>query len=154
MRKEKRKEIIESLPLRKQNKLRSLIKYSKTSVGKLINPEFVTIQSEDSCGTAVSKFKEQYEESKFTTYIYVLNREEILVGVLDLARLLSATSDTPVYKIMEQDVVVSHLTTPREIALKRMLKYKLYALPVIEDSKNIIGVVSFDDMVEEIINKL
>ena len=38
---------------------------------------------------------------------------------------------------MEQDVVVAHLTTPQEIALKRMLKYKLYALPVIEDNQKI-----------------
>jgi CBS domain-containing protein/sporulation protein YlmC with PRC-barrel domain len=152
--KEKRHEIIESLDVKKQKELRELIKYSKTSVGKLINPEFVTVLSEDNCNQAIEKIKENYDESKFSTYIYALNNEEHLVGVLTLARLITQPSDTPVYKVMEQDVVVCHLTTPKEIALKRMLKYKLYALPVIEDNKKIIGVVTFDDMVEEIMKKL
>lgn len=151
---ERRKEIIDSLPQRKQNKLKSLIKYSKTSVGKFINPEYVTISSEDNASKAIDKFKEQYEESKFTTYIYVLNKEDHLIGVVDIAQLMAASFDTPVYKIMEQDVVVSHLTTPKEIAVKRMLKYKLYALPIIEDNKKMLGVVLWDDMVEDIINKL
>lgn len=152
--KEKRHEIIESLEAKKQKELRELIKYSKTSVGKLINPEFITVFSEDTCSQAIEKIKANYDESKFSTYIYALNSEDHLVGVLTLARLITQSSDTPVYKVMEQDVVVAHLTTPKEIALKRMLKYKLYALPVIEDNKKILGVITFDDMVEEIMKKL
>lgn len=152
--KEKRKEILESLSLRKQNKLKSLIKYSKTSVGKLINPDFIIVSSDENVSSATDKFKEQYEESKFTNYMYVLNKEEHLVGVVDAGKLLASNSDSPIYKIMEQDVVVCHLTTPIEIAQKRMLKYKLFALPVIEDNKKMIGVVLWDDMVEEIINKI
>ena len=130
------------------------MKYSKTSVGKLINPEFITVSSEASASEALATVKEKLIDSPFSSYIYALNNQGLLVGVIKLADLLIQEGDTQVFKFMEQDVVVSHLTTPQEIALKRMLKYKLYALPIIEDTKKMIGVVTFDDMIEDVERKL
>lgn len=151
---EKRIEILEGLEKTKNEELRELMKYSKTSVGKLINPDFISIGSEITAGDALSKVKEALVEQPFAKYVYCVNNEGHLVGVFELPNLLIQPSDTPVYKFMEQDVVVAHLTTPQEIALKRMLKYKLYALPVISDNQKMIGVVTFDDMIEDIEEKL
>jgi sporulation protein YlmC with PRC-barrel domain/predicted transcriptional regulator len=148
--KDKRNEILDSLEKGKNEELRELIKYSKTSVGKLITPDFITVFSEDSVSKALEKVKEQLSESKFSTYIYVENSEKHLVGVFNLDELLIRDSDIPIYKIMEQDVIAAHLTTPKEIALKRMLKYRLYALPVIEGNQKMLGVITFDDMIEEV----
>ena len=152
--KEKRVEILDGLEKKKREDLKELMKYSKTSVGKLINPEFITVSSEATASEALSTIKEKLSESPFSSYIYALNNQGHLVGVFELSDVLVQDGDTQVFKFMEQDVVVAHLTTPQEIALKRMLKYKLYALPVIEDSKKMIGVVTFDDMVEDIERKL
>lgn len=152
--KEKRIEILEGLEKRKRDELKELMKYSRTSVGKLINPDFIIIDSELTASQALSVVKEKLAEDPFSSYIYVHNNQNHLVGVIRLDELLTQDGDSQVFKFMEQDVVVAHLTTPQEIALKRMLKYKLYALPVIEDSKRMIGVVNFDDMVEEIEQKL
>ena len=151
---EKRMQILKLLPKRKQDKITNLIKYSKTSVGKLITSEFITVGSELSASKALAVIKEQLVESPFSSYIYAVNSSEHLVGVFKLPDLLMQTADTPIFKFMEQDVVVAHLTTPKSIALKRMLKYRLFALPVIEDSKKIIGVITFDDVAEEIEEKL
>ena len=151
---DKRNEILESLETTKNEELRELMKYSKTSIGKLINSEFISVGSEDTSGKALEIVKEVLPEEPFSSYIYVFNKEEHLVGVIEISKLLTQDSDTPVYKFMEQDVVVAHLTTPQEIALKRMLKYKLYALPVLSDNKKMIGVVTFDDMIEGIEEKL
>lgn len=152
--KDKRIEILESLEKKKSDELRELMKYSKTSVGKLINPEYISVSSESTASEALSIVKEKLVDSPFSSYIYALNNENHLVGVFKITDLLLQPGDTQVFKFMEQDVVVAHLTTPQEIALKRMLKYRLYALPVIEDSKKMIGVVTFDDMVEEVEKKL
>ncbi|MDO8269866.1 MAG: CBS domain-containing protein [Candidatus Levybacteria bacterium] len=151
---EKRIEILDSLGARKRNELKDLIKYSRTSVGKLINSEFISINSEITASEALSIVREKLPEHPFASYIYVMNNENLLVGVFPLSNLLLHEGDEPVFKFMEQDVIVVHLTTPKTIALKRMLKYRLYALPVIVDSKRMIGVVTFDDMMEEIEEKL
>jgi sporulation protein YlmC with PRC-barrel domain/CBS domain-containing protein len=151
---EKRIEILESLEKTKNEELRELMKYSKTSVGKLINPKFISVNSEDTAGKALEIVKNELAEEPFSSYIYAFNNENHVVGVFEMSELLIQPGDVQVFKFMEQDVVAVHLTTPQEIALKRMLKYKLYALPVIGDNKNMIGVITFDDMIEDIEEKL
>lgn len=151
---EKRVAILESLDAKKRNELKDLINYSKTSVGKLITPNYITVNSEITAAQALSVVREKIQQHPFSTYIYVTNNENHLVGVFPLSSLLLHEEDMPVFKFMEQDVIVVHLTTPRNIALKRMLKYRLYALPVIEDNKKMIGVVTFDDVAEDIEKKL
>lgn len=152
--KEKRKEILELLPEETAKELRELIHYSKTPIGELITPEFITVGAEDTVGTALEKVKNMVTESHFSAYVYVTNQENELVGVIDLSQLITKPHDTPIFDIMEQDVVVIHLTTPKEIATKKMLRYKLYALPVIEGNQRIIGVVTYDDLVEDVLEKL
>lgn len=152
--KEKRIEIINLTPAKKQKELIELLKYSKTPIGGLINPEFISVSSEDTVKVALETVKAIITDSHFSAYIYVRNNEELLIGVISLYQLITQPSDTPIYKIMEQNVVVIHLTTPKEIAIKKLLRYKLYALPVIENNKKIIGVVTYDDLVEDILKKL
>ena len=150
----KRIEILQSIDPKKAAELGELISYSKTSIGKLINPHYISVGSELSSQQALSSVKEQLGSSKFSTYIYTVNNENHLVGAFKISDLLVRANDEQVFKFMEQDVIVAHLTTPREIALKRMLKYKLYALPVVGDNKKMIGVVTFDDLAEELVGKL
>ena len=152
--KEKRVEILDGLEKKKRDDLKDLMKYSKTSVGKLLNPEYISVSSEATASEALSIIKEKLSESPFSSYIYAHNNQGHLVWAMKLSDLLVQEGDTQLFKFMEQDVVVSHLTTPQEIALKRMLKYKLYALPIIEDSKKMLGVVTFDDMIEDVERKL
>ena len=151
---EKRREILNSLDKEKKDELTSLIKYSKTPIGHLITSEFLTVHSENTVSQALEIVKQEISDSHVFTYVYVLNEQNQLVGVIDLYKLITELSDTLIYKIMEQDVVVIHLTTPKEIAVKKLLRYKLFALPVIEDNKKIIGVITYDDLVEDILKKL
>ncbi len=152
--KEKRVAFLDVLDSRKRENLNQLIKYSKTSVGKLLDPDYISINSEISAGQAMDMIKEQLFEDPFSTYIYVHNNDGHLVGVTRISSIMIQDGVTQLFKFMEQDVIVAHLTTPREIALKRMLKYRLYALPVTSDNKKMIGVVTFDDVAEDIIEKL
>lgn len=152
--KEKRAAFLDALDSRKRENLKQLIKYSRTSVGKLLDPDFISINSEISAGQAMDKIKELLADDPYSTYIYVHNNDGLLVGVTKISTIMIQDSTTQLFKFMEQDVIVAHLTTPREIALKRMLKYRLYALPVTSDNKKMIGVVTFDDVAEDIIEKL
>ena len=59
--------------------------------------------------------------------------------------------DTPIYKFMVQNVIVVHLTTPTEIAIRKMFKYRLAHLPVIDDKKKILGTISVSAAARRII---
>ena len=98
--------------------------------------------------------KEKARNIEFTYYIYVLNENEQLVGVVNIAELFRRNHSTIISNFMEQNIIVVHVTTPLSIAIKRMLKYKIYALPVVDNRKQLIGILRFNDVAEVVLQEL
>lgn len=131
-----------------------LLSLSHNSIGRLATSEFMTCQPDQTVTEVINSVKKNTTHFSSLDYIYVTNKKEELVGVFSIHELLLNNSDEPIYKIMTQNVVVIHLTTPEEIALKKMIKYKLYALPIIDDNKKILGLVTLDDLNEFLKKKI
>lgn len=150
---EKRRSILSFLPSAKQKELQNLMKYSKTPIGELINPRFIWVYENSSLDSAQKYVKKTITDSHFSYYVYVKNEDEDLVGVMDLSELIRHSPKKLVRDVMVNDVIVIHLTTPKEITTKKMLKYKLSALPVIDSHRKLLGIIMFDDLVEEVLEK-
>lgn len=150
----RRERIYNFLDDQKKKELDYLLKLAKTPIGGLITSEYVTASPEDTVKKVIEIIRSRAGELYFLNYVFVINQNHQLVGVFNLHELLLQKDETPVYKFMIQNVVVIHLTTPREIALNKMLKYKIQAIPVIDLDKNLLGIVTFDDMAEFILKKL
>ncbi len=152
--KQKRKEILSILPEKKQKKLTSLLKISGTQIGHLITTDFIQIKPNASVQDAFSVMKEKVKDIEFTYYIYVLNDMDQLVGVINIAELFRKNPASSISQFMQQDMVIVHVTTPLSIAIKRMLKYKIYALPVVDHNKQMIGILRFNDVAEDVLEEL
>ena len=152
--KPKRKDILQVLPEKKQKKLISLLKISGTQIGHMITSDFIHIKSNASVSDAFSIIREKAENIEFTYYIYVLNDEDQLVGVVNISELFRQNPSTIISNFMQQDIVIVHVTTPLNIAIKRMLKYKIYALPVVDHNKQMIGILRFNDVAGDVLEEL
>ncbi len=152
--KKKQAEILNYLDDNSKNNILKLLELSKNPIGSLITTEFLTVAPNESIRVVIDKIKKETIDFSTLDYIYVVNKKSELVGVFSLFDMLVQDLDTPVYKFMTQNVIVVHLTTPEEIVIKKMFKYKLYALPVIDDNKKILGIITLDDLSEKIIKKL
>lgn len=152
--KKRREDILSLFSNNKRREIEHLLNLSKTPIGDILTTEYVTV-SPEMVIKEVSKLvrKENFDFASIY-YIYVVNNDNQFVGVFDLYDLVFQHPDTPVYKFMTQNVIAAYLTTPREIVLKKMLKYKLLAIPIINKDKNILGVVTFDDISEFILKSL
>lgn len=150
----RREGILPFLDGKKRKEILYLIHLSKTPIGQLVTDEFITVDPEFTADKVIKIIKEKAVDFSFLNYIYVINRDFQLVGVFNLHELLLQNSDTPVYKFMIQNVAVIHLTTPEEIAIKKMIKYKIQAVPVIDENKQILGLVTFDNIANFVLNKL
>jgi CBS domain-containing protein/sporulation protein YlmC with PRC-barrel domain len=151
----RRKEpIIANLLPEKKKEISYLLELSKTPIGGLIAPEFITASPEDNVRKVIDKIKKESVDFAFLNYVYVLNKEQQLVGVFDLHELLIQDLSTPVYKFMINNVISIYLSTPEEIALKKMLKYKIHALPVINNKKHLLGIVPYDNIAGFALQKL
>ena len=150
----KRSQILSLLPPDKQTELTRLLALSTTPIGNLITSEFLTVSPEDTVRRVLAKIKDHTRHFSALSYVYAINKAGQLTGVVNLHELLLQSSDTLVYRFMTPSVVVIHLETPVEIAIKKMLKYKVEALPVIDSRKMMVGIVTFDDLAETLLKKL
>src|SRR3989344_7855171 len=146
--KKRRKEILDALDNKTFEKINHLLNLSKTPVGHLLNTEYLTVLSSDRVKDVTVKINEKTREYFVLFYVYVLNEKEELVGVFNLHELLLQKHETPVYKFMHQNLITIHLNTPEAIVLRKLVKYKLYSLPVINKENKIIGAVTFDDVID------
>lgn len=152
--KSKRENILELLEDKIKTDILKLLELSKNTIGGLITTEYICVKSNESVREVIDKIKKNTFDFSTLDYVYVTNKQEELVGVFSLHEILLQNLDTPVYKFMTQNVIVIHFTTPEEIVIKKMLKYRLYALPVIDEKKHIQGLITLDDLSSIILKKI
>jgi len=141
------KEILSFFPENKKNKLQYLIDMSITQIGKLLTLEYLTVHPNDTVGEVINLIKKNTGDYSYLNHIYVVSETEQLIGVFDLHELLIEDLDTPTYKFMLQDVIIVYLTSAIELTLKKMLKYKLHSLPVVDNNKKILGIITIVDLI-------
>lgn len=150
----KREEILPLVSEHRRHELQHLMNLSKTPIGKIITLEFMTTSPTATVHEVLNKIKSETAEYSFFAAIYVVNTEKQLVGVFNPHDLLMQDRETPVYKFMTQNLIEIRLTTPIEIAIRKMLRYHLPALPVVNNNKNILGILTFDQIAGFIQKKL
>lgn len=133
---------------KKRQELEELMKFSETSVGQFLTSEYFTVFSEDHAGYVIDKIHRETADMTFLPYVYVVNKNNQLMGVFNLHELILQRAETPVYKFMVQNINVVHLNTSLNTVLRKLIKYELFALPVVDKNKNMLGIVTIDDIGE------
>jgi magnesium transporter len=151
---EKKDTILSLLEHDKKKELTFLLSHAHSAIGELMTTEFLTFSPEETVRIAIERIKKETKGFDSLPYGYVVNKKNELIGVFSLHELLLQQDNTSILKFMNQNVTVVYLTTPKLFAIKRMLKYKLRAIPVIDAHRQILGIITFDDAVEPILEKL
>ena len=152
--KKKRDEVMEKLSPQVKNKIIHLLELSNEPIGSLLTTEYLTVGPEDTVRHIVEKIKTGTKDFSSLYNIYAVNKENQLIGVVSLHEVMKEDLDMPLYKFMTQNLIVIHLTTPAEIAMKKFLKYHLSSLPVINQEKRLEGVVNFDDITNYVLDRI
>ena len=152
--KKKRDEVMEKLGPQVKNKIIHLLELSNEPIGSLLTTEYLTVGPEDTVRHIVEKIKTETKDFSSLYNIYAVNKENQLIGVVSLHEVMKEDLDMPLYKFMTQNLIVIHLTTPAEIAMKKFLKYHLSSLPVINQEKRLEGVVNFDDITNYVLDRI
>ena len=150
----KREEIMSFIHENKKRQYAHLFSFSKSSIGKIISSEILTVAPTTTVHEVIEKIKKETSDYTFLAAIYVLNNQKQLVGVFNLHDLLLHEREIPVYKFMIQNLIEIRLSTPIEIALRKMLRYHLPSLPVVDNNKQLLGILTFDHVAEYLQKKL
>lgn len=149
----RRNEILSKMKKDVRTDLEQLLSHAKTPVGHLMTSDFLVVESDSTVKHAIEMVKKEAEDFSEIFYVYVKNKQGQVVGVLNLSELLTQNPDTQLYRIMNQNLVLGRLTTPKEIVANKLLKYHLYAMPIVNENKSLLGIVSLQDIAEDLLKE-
>ncbi|HZZ64789.1 MAG TPA: CBS domain-containing protein [Candidatus Baltobacteraceae bacterium] len=132
------------------DELRALVKYEEDTAGGLMTTNYTWIYPHRTAEQTIRKIREIAPESEFIYYLYVLDKEDHLLGVLTLRTLLLAQPDASIERIMENDVVTVHPETDAREVAAMIARYDLLAVPVVDTDDKMLGIVTVDDAIDAI----
>jgi len=137
------------LSLEKRNSIKSMIDYDDDLVGSIMNNAFVAIPPTLTVKQAIKALVDAAEKTEFINNLYVVE-DGRLVGVLSLREVISSGNrpDAPIRDLMTTHLVTVRPATRKEEAVGIMRDYDFMLLPVVDDDGRILGIISFDDMIE------
>ena len=134
-------------PTRKE--VTALLAYAEDDAGGLMNPRFARLRPNMLCDEAISYLRKQTRDRVETMfYVYVLDSEQHLLGVVSFRDLFSAPGNCVVNDIMHTDLVTAHEQMDQEAVSHLFSQHSLVAMPVIDDAGRIKGIVTVDDIVD------
>lgn len=130
--------------------IRELLPYGEDTAGGLMTPEFVAAFPELHADETVTALRKLATEVDNVQYVYVIDREEKLLGVLPLYRLVLSAPDTPIGELMSRDIWSVRADEDQEVAARIVTERSLLALPVVDEDGKLLGIITRDD-IDEII---
>ena len=128
-----------------------LLEYEDETAGGLMTNEYVAIQQEFTAQETIDKLRALEPEAETIYYVYVVDARERLVGVISLRDLIVAKPEQQVSEFMIKGVKSIHVdATVNEVAHK-FERYKLLAIPVVDDEEELQGIVTIDDTLEKML---
>jgi len=130
--------------------VRELLRYPDDSAGGMMTTSFVTCPRDYSVAQTITLLRSELEKPDLIYYIYITGGPENahLAGVVTLRKLLIAAPDERMEAIMRTDFEhAGPFDNPRDVA-RTMAEYNLLALPVLDDSGRLLGIITVDDAIE------
>lgn len=127
-----------------------LLQYHPESAGGLMSPDFMALDAELSVGDAIKKIQERSEEMEMSFYLYIVSSDMRLAGVVSLRELLMHPPYRVLKNIMNTKVLAVTTDTDQEEVAHIVSKYNILAVPVVDATNKLEGIVTVDDVIDVI----
>jgi magnesium transporter len=138
--------LLNMIPDEDAREIHRLLRYPEGSVGRLMTERFFEASESQTMDSLLVDLRSApLEKYETVNDIYVLDPDRRLRGVFSLRKLLRGSPAATAEEVMNDDVVLAQATEPAEDAARRMSRYGLYALPVVEENGRMVGLFTGDD---------
>lgn len=128
--------------------IKDLLHYEEYTAGSIMTTEFVAILANQTVRSAMYILKKEAPRAETIYYIYVVNEEKQLAGVISLRDLIVTEDDTMVSEIMYDRVVSVSVGDDQEEVARKMRDYNFLALPVVDFQNHLLGIITVDDVMD------
>lgn len=141
------KRLLEFFPESQREKLCRLLLYPRNSAGSVMTSDYLIVKAEMTAEEALVSLRSQ-PEVKGVFYIYVVDEVNRLAGVLSLRNLVLTAPQTKIREIMDAEVQAVNASDDQEKAAQMVAQYNLLAVPVVNESRELLGAITVDDVID------
>lgn len=145
---DKAERLLRLMGLEDATAIRGLLGYKEKTAGGIMTPEVTTVTDEMTVQDVIEHLRTVAEEHESIYYVYVVEGDRHLTGVISLRDLLLAKPNTTVAEIAERDLFTANPDDDQEDVAEDMSKYDLLALPVVDETGKLLGIVTVDDALD------
>ena len=150
-------EVVESLlPLvakADRQDIRTLLSYPEHSAGSVMTTEYATLTIDLTVSEAISRLRLQATSAETIYYVYVVDADRHLVGMVSLHDLILARPTARIESIMQREVISVPVDADQEDVAQTMARYDFLALPVVDAENRIVGIVTHDDVIDVVVQE-
>ena len=146
------KRILATVSASDRSMINQLLNYPEDSAGSIMTTEYVDLREEMTVGQAMAHIKKTgiHKETIYTCYI---TERRKLVGIVSAKDLMTTDDDVPIKDLMETEIISVHTHADQEQVAQLFTKYDLLALPVIDQDDRMVGIVTFDDAMDVMVDE-
>jgi magnesium transporter len=141
-------DVLDSLDIQNRERLQSALAYPDDAVGALMDFDIVTIREDITLEVALRYLRRIGSLPDHTDKLFVVDRNDIMRGVLPLKRLVVSDLDSGVADIMSADAVIFHPEDKADEAAKAFERYDLVTAPVVDENNKLIGRLTVDTVMD------
>jgi magnesium transporter len=145
-------EILPLLPAHERREILRLRDYPEDTAGAMMTTEVAMIEEGLTVRQAIDEMSREAERLETIYYIYVVDQDLHLRGVVTARQLLTALRhpEARVADLMETDLILVNATEDSDVVTRRVAKYDLHAIPVVDDQRRLVGIITHDDVIDAV----
>lgn len=150
-----RERLMAPLKERTREAIGRLLSYPDTSAGGIMTTEFVAVRASGTVAEVLQHVREVHDEKETVYAIYLTDEDGRLQQVISLRELIGADPDAVAGELSDRRTPLTvHPQTPREDAARIISRYNLLAVPVVDDARHMVGIVTVDDVIDAMVDEL
>jgi len=145
---EKSQAILDKMKTAGSEEVEDLLRYDDDTAGGIMVPDFIALGEDITAKEAIESLQKEHLEVEMAFYLYVVDDYGKLVGVSSLRQLVVVPPQTPLKEFMATDVFSVQTDMDQEEVAKLVARYDILAVPVVDDSNRLVGIVTVDDVID------
>ncbi|PAD11749.1 magnesium transporter [Shouchella clausii] len=145
---ERAKDILSSMDMEEAKRVEELMAYAPKTAGAIMTKEFVRLSVESTAKKVIEELRESAPDAETIYYLYVVDKDQRLAGVVSLRDLIIAVPEMTVDEIMSTQVVSVNENEDQEDVARLIQEYDFLAVPVVTPDKRLVGIITVDDVMD------
>ena len=142
------KRLIQLLSADERKVAQKLLGYPENSVGRLMTPEYIAVKRDWTIAETLDYIRKNGPDSETLNVIYVINEKGVLIDDIRIREVILSLPDKKISDLMDENFIALNVHNDQEQAVEVFKKYDRIALPVVDNSGILIGIVTVDDVLD------